>query len=423
LADTLVIRIPDSASETVEWVAVGAAGSDSSASQSGTLKDAAALASNRRLVVLVPSTRVLRINARIPLKGAARIRQALPFALEEQLAGDIDQQHFAFRAKDDAGSTPVAVVEKQLLQEWIDRLDAAGLMPNAIYADSDALPSIPATITLLIEGDRALIRSDEGEVTAFDEGSLETVLELLLDAQAQKLENDATAVPVNLLVYCSDEARQRYEQLWDRQRMRVENLELKILPNGALPLLAGEIAQRAGVNLLQGNFAPKSELPIKWQDWRLAATLLAGFLVLNLAYKGAQLWQLNRADSALDAAALEVFQRAFPAAGEVNDPWNELRSRLGTEDGDSSAPEQTDLSESLEALSAAFAQTPGIRMETLSFRGGELDLQLTAPDVAALDRLRQLISEAGKFTAEIQSANPDEDLIKGRIQITAAGDS
>jgi general secretion pathway protein L len=366
---------------------------------------------------------VLRINARIPLKGAARIRQALPFALEEQLAGDIDQQHFAFRAKDDAGRTPVAVVEKQLLQEWIDRLDAAGLMPNAIYADSDALPSSPATITLLIEGDRALIRSDEGEVTAFDEGSLETVLELLLDAQAQKLENDATAVPVNLLVYCSDEARQRYEQLWDRQRMRVENLELKILPNGALPLLAGEIAQRAGVNLLQGNFAPKSELPIKWQDWRLAATLLAGFLVLNLAYKGAQLWQLNRADSALDAAALEVFQRAFPAAGEVNDPWNELRSRLGTEDGDSRAPEQTDLSESLEALSAAFAQTPGIRMETLSFRGGELDLQLTAPDVAALDRLRQLISEAGKFTAEIQSANPDEDLIKGRIQITAAGDS
>jgi type II secretory pathway component PulL len=62
-------------------------------------------------------------------------------------------------------------------------------------------------------------------------------------------------------------------------------------------------------------------------------------------------------------------------------------------------------------------------METLSFRGGELDLQLTAPDVAALDRLRQLISEAGQFTAEIQSANPDEDLIKGRIQITAAGDS
>lgn len=400
---------------------MGASGT--SGRQTGPLEDAAALAGNRRLIVLVPSTRVLRLNARIPLKGTARIRQALPFALEEQLAGDIDKQHFAFRAKDDAGHTPVAVVDKALLQEWIARLDAAELMPNAIYADSDALPANPATITLLVEGGRALIRSDEGEVTAFDEASLETVLELLLDAQSKKLENDATAVPVKLVIYCSEETHRRYEQLWDRQRMRVENLEVIFLADGALPLLAGEIAHRPGVNLLQGSFAPKTDLPIRWQDWRIAAALLAAFLVLNLAYKGLHYWQLSRADAALDAAATQVLTQTFPTAGEVSDPWNELRTRLGAAEDDTAQAGATDLSESLEVLSAAFAKTPGIRMETISFRSGALDLQLTAPDVAALDQLRQLISDPGKYTAEIQSANPDNDVIKGRIQITAAGDS
>ena len=48
-----------------------------------------------------------------------------------------------------------------------------------------------------------------------------------------------------------------------------------------------------------------------------------------------------------------------------------------------------------------------------------LDLQLLAPDVGSLDKLRQLIADSGEFDATIQSANPDKDVIKGRLQITA----
>ena len=96
-----------------------------------------------------------------------------------------------------------------------------------------------------------------------------------------------------------------------------------------------------------------------------------------------------------------------------------LRKRLGATDT-AEAESMSDFPEALEALSTAFAQTPGIRMETVSFRSGVLDLQLTAPDVEALDKLRQLISDAGQFTAEIQSANPADEVIKGRVQIKAA---
>ena len=62
-------------------------------------------------------------------------------------------------------------------------------------------------------------------------------------------------------------------------------------------------------------------------------------------------------------------------------------------------------------------------METVSFRSGVLDLQLIAPDVAALDRLRQLISDPGRFSAEIQSANPSDDVIKGRMHIEVVEES
>ena len=75
--------------------------------------------------------------------------------------------------------------------------------------------------------------------------------------------------------------------------------------------------------------------------------------------------------------------------------------------------------EALQNLSAAFSKTKGIKLETLGYRSGILDLQLRAPDVNALDKLRQQIDNSGVYIASIQSANPDKEAIKGRMQTTA----
>jgi general secretion pathway protein L len=413
---SLVIRLPAEQDAPVEWVSVDHSGAGVGTPQHGHLSDAAPFALDNKLIILVPASQVLRLNVLIPLKGNARIRQALPYALEEHLAGDIEKQHFAFGRKDENGLLPVAVAEKAMVKKWLELLAEHELTPTGIYVESDAIGPAPATIKALLDNNQVIIVNSSGEVTVADEPAMETLLELFLDQQAAELENDATISPVSLIIYCGDQAYQRQHVLWERLRMRTENLEIKILADGALPLLANEITLQANVNLLQGAFAPKSELPFKWEQWRIAALLLATFLVFNLGYKGAEYWQLSKADAALDAAAATVLSQTFPGTGEVADPWNELRSRLGTS-GSADIDERAGLTEALEALSVAFAKTPGIRMETVSFRSGAIDLQLIAPDVAALDQLRQLISTPGRFSAEIQSANPSDDVIKGRMHI------
>jgi general secretion pathway protein L len=417
--NSLIIRLPAAEGDAVEWVTVDPSGAGVGTPERGQLVDAAPFALNRKLIVLVPASQVLRLNVLIPLKGNARIRQALPYALEEQLAGDIEKQHFAFGKHDENGQIPVAVVETAAIKNWLDLLAEHDLMPTGIYAESDAIQAAPATISVLLDNHQVIIINSEGEITVADEPAMETLLELFLDQQAAELENDAAVPPVSLIIYCGDQAYQQQQVLWERLRMRTENLEIKILADGALPFLAHQITIQANVNLLQGDFAPKSELPFKWEQWRIAALLLAAFLVLNLGYKGAEYWQLSKADASLDAAAAEVLSQTFPGTGEVADPWNELRSRLGTS-GPTDIDKRADLTEALEALSVAFAKTPGIRMQTISFRSGAIDLQLIAPDVAALDQLRQLISTPGQFSAEIQSANPSDDVIKGRMHIEPA---
>jgi hypothetical protein len=46
---------------------------------------------------------------------------------------------------------------------------------------------------------------------------------------------------------------------------------------------------------------------------------------------------------------------------------------------------------------------------------------LEAPAVENLDTFRQAINDSGRFIANIQSANPADNIIKGRVQVKAQG--
>ena len=84
-------------------------------------------AAGRHVCVLVPGTDVLLAEPELPVKAGTKLQQVVPYALEEQLAEDIDDLHFAIgkRAADSA-TTPVAVVAHSLMDEWLDALQGRG---------------------------------------------------------------------------------------------------------------------------------------------------------------------------------------------------------------------------------------------------------------------------------------------------------
>ena len=71
------------------------------------------------MCVLVPGTDVLLAEPELPAKAGAKLQQIVPYALEEQLAEDIDDLHFAIgKRAGDSSTTPVAVVALSLMDEW-----------------------------------------------------------------------------------------------------------------------------------------------------------------------------------------------------------------------------------------------------------------------------------------------------------------
>ena len=66
----------------------------------------------RKTIVLVPGTDVLLAEPVLPLKSGAKLAQVVPFALEEQLAADVEDLHFAVGKRDSRPGTPVAAVAR-----------------------------------------------------------------------------------------------------------------------------------------------------------------------------------------------------------------------------------------------------------------------------------------------------------------------
>src|SRR3977135_529394 len=95
MADWLLIRLPRTPEQPATWLTVDPRGNPSGPPQSGPLSLAAPRAVGRRICVLVPGTDVLLTEPEVPMKAGTKLHQVVPFALEEQLADDIDDLHFA----------------------------------------------------------------------------------------------------------------------------------------------------------------------------------------------------------------------------------------------------------------------------------------------------------------------------------------
>ena len=122
MAEALVIQLGTGDGE-VDWLVVDTGGGRVGSVQRGTLLEAAAQVGQRRVIGIVPATEVLLTDANVPIRNVTRLRQALPFALEEQVADDVSDLHFSIGKRGGNGALPVAVVRRDRLEQIESELD------------------------------------------------------------------------------------------------------------------------------------------------------------------------------------------------------------------------------------------------------------------------------------------------------------
>lgn len=406
MSETLVIRLRAAEEAPASWLVVDANGTRSGPLQSGPVSDALNLAPGRRVVLLVPGTEVALAEPELPLRSSARLAQVVPYALEEQLASDVDTLHFAVgtRATGTVG-TPVAIVARNLMQRWYDQWEAAGIHADAAYPDSAAVPGGTTGCTLLLDEALLYIRRADALPYVLDATELPAALDLALGPPEAGPESGE-----NVTFYAGPAEYEQHRDTIEGLRERTAALQVKLLPEGALPLLAAQAATGAGVNLLQGAFGARSSLGTRLREWRLPASLAAAVALVFVANHAVGWWQMSRAERALDAQIAEIFAQALPGQPVV-DPRAQMQGALGSLGAGGGG-----LLPVMSALAEAMAQAPSARIEAMSFRGNALELRLTAPTVESLDGIKQTMTRDG-MTAELQSATPRGGVFEGRLQV------
>jgi general secretion pathway protein L len=409
MSETLVIRLRAADEAPASWLVVDPNGARSGPLQSGPVGDVLPLATGRRVILLLPGTEVTLAEPELPLKGGARLAQVVPYALEEQLASDVEALHFAVGPRRaGAVGTPVAVVSRALMQRWMDECAAAGVAPDAAYADTAAVPGAATGCTLLLDETQLYVRRADALPHVIDAASLAAALDLELPAP------DAGAEPAepaeNVTFYAAPADYERHRDVIEGLRERTASLQVKLLPDGPLPLMAAQAREDAGVNLLQGAYAPRSAIGSRLRAWRLPAALAAGVVVAFAANQALGWWQLGRAERALDAQIAEVFAQVLPGQPVV-DPRVQIQGALGAQAAASDA-----LLPAISALAEAMAQAPTARLQSVSYRGNALEVRLTAPSVEMIDGIKQAMNRDG-MTAELQSATPRDGAVEGRVQV------
>jgi len=415
MADWFVVRLPRVSDDPASWITVDDQGHMLAAPGAGTLAQAAAQVAGRRVAVLVPADHVLLTDAALPAKAGAKLAQLAPYALEEQVADDIESLHFAVGRRDAAtGRTRIGVVDKAIMQHACDAFLEAGIAPAAFYSEASLIAPNPGQVVAWLDGDTLVVASPERAPVVVPVTTLRGVFEFLATTRAY----GPDVLPATLalqLVATSLDWQQHAGEL-DFLQEHFASARVQLLPQGSLPWLASQIPAAAPLNLLQGSYAPRGG-GHDWRRWRVPAALAAALLLVFVGGKLYQVQRLDAAERALDAEIDQTFRMAMPGALDSTDARRRMAQRFASlQDGGGNAG----LLPALSAFASARAASPDASLQGISLREGSLDLRVRAADAASLDRINQQLRASG-YATELSSGTAADSGYEGRIHIQLAG--
>lgn len=344
-----------------------------------------------------PGADVRLLQIELSAEEKKHIGNSLAFLLEDQVASDIEDLHFAARPLGKLGLS-VAVCSHAAMQQWEALLSdfptISRWLPEALL-----LPWQAGEWCVVLDSGMALVRY--GECLGF---SIEPDMLPVLLAELSASDGEPEAV----IIYGQDQSGDVAllpEVLRDRAQWR----------HGALgsALLLSEVGPDT-VNLRQGEYAPRLPLVRWWGQWRRVAAVLAVAFVLQLLSTYLDYRQLKSENVELRQAIENSYRKANPR-GNAPEPEKQLAKQLADLRGTAQSGGFVNL---LERVGEVIAQRPGTLLASINYsdRAGEMRMNIIAADFESVEAIRAGINKAG-LQAEMESSNAQGDKVRARIRV------
>ncbi|MBT3624922.1 MAG: hypothetical protein HN738_17565 [Gammaproteobacteria bacterium] len=354
-----------------------------------------------RAVFVAPGEEVLLTIANIPSKQYRQIVQAVPYAIEEQLAMDVEECFFSLGSRNINDQVQVAVVERSRIRGWLDRLEALDVEISFMTSEANLL-SCDSGISVVIDDDRAHIRWPDGTGMTTSRAGLT----LALSAGPRDLPINVSGSELDI-----DAARMQLSEL----EASGEALSQRLVNESGFHLLCCEFSGTEN-NLLQGEFKVEAAVSNAQVVWRSVAVLAVMAVAVHVSALAAQVWYFDRKASEYKAEADALYASVFPKDRNVRDLRRRWKAHLGRSDS------STNEFISLFAVSSRGLSEAGLTLSNVNFNEsrGDLILQVIGERSEKLvDFTQQLTSEG--LEAEIGTINQDAGTVRGSIKIRSRG--
>jgi len=368
------------------------------AARQGSQRGLEGLASADEIVVWTPAAETVLLRTRLPTRAVAKIAQALPFALEDQLVEAPEKLHFAFTQEAD-GALAVAVTRRDRMETWIAALAAAGLGPSRLAPVTLSLPLAERAWTLAFSDGEMVLRCGlhagiGGPRESRPPGWLHTAL---AEARAEAI------APERLLL--ADAPQEIDAEAWrDALGMPVETLPAQgtAVPAAPLDLLQQRYAQsRRGTAALQRAYFPAAALLV---------LALAVTLVIDAVDWGITAWRVRAADSEMRA----LLMKSFPETTVIVDAAEQMRRGLEVLGARGGGTSPGDMLYLLARASPAFEREARLRVQAIEYGDKTLTVRVAAAQ-------RDAESLASALRARSLDVTVDRAGGEARLQLRAPG--
>jgi general secretion pathway protein L len=348
-----------------------------------------------------PDVAVLTIPR--PAGSFSKIRQALPYLLEEQLAEDVEDLHFAVLNQTDPQRLVVAITARSIMQQCTWGLTRVGLIPQTFLPLWLALPQPQANQWLaLTDTDYIWLRSGKFSGMACERAHVLPLLSVLYTKQAPTEMHWVT--PNNVDPEWLEECQTR--------NIASDVTEIKS-PETWISYIAKNFSAEPGMNLLQGEFTVTEKTVSEKRWWQTAKILAVSVVAVWFVGILGQYFYLSWENNRLQQKIADTYREVFPDAQKISNPRGIFERELNNNSRDKGNNDFLGLLLRVGEVTAAY---PQIQMGSITYDNQELVINITVDNFSRLQQIDKELQAQG-LTVEQENATSTGGIVQARWRI------
>lgn len=348
-----------------------------------------------RVTCFIPQQHILMTSAQLPPRAGKQQLNAIAFAVEDQLADDIENCFFATAVQQPDGQVPVAVINRALMDQCIEILSQNHIRAMQILPEIYLCPWLDdeaVLCTLTPRGEGLLVRSATHAGLYCNRSILQPILQILIRDKSASQQQIHTYGDVDL----QDAVPDGIEVIQHDAAKSVDTFE-----HGA-------------INLRQKEYTLSNQWFGAIKKWRWPVTAAALLLLVLLTNGVLEYWNQTRRYDALIQQQQQLLQQYLPELPLSDDPKTQLAKVLADSGSGSNSASLIDFLHEYVKIKDRFKT---LQTSRILFQDQQLVVSLETRELKSLEDFK-LAMEKSRFNSKIENLNINPENTTGRLIVS-----